>query len=72
MFKEFLNETRGTEISKLFSEIDKKTDANLIDYHGTFDGFVALINYKGNAYEVKVKPAKNSEEFPHKTKKKKD
>jgi len=63
-FETLLNESRPTRISELFSELDKHKSFNLIDFHGTFDGMVALFRYKdGNAYELKIKPAEKSSEF---------
>jgi hypothetical protein len=65
-----IEESRPTEISKFINEISKNKNVDLIDYHSTFDGFAALIRFKGNAYEVKVIPAEKSKEFLDKTTKK--
>ena len=72
LFKEhFLNETRPTRIFNIISDIDKCKGFELIDAHATIQGFVALMRYKdGNAYEVAIKPAQYSEEFPEYTSKK--
>jgi hypothetical protein len=65
-----IEESRPTEITKLVSEIGKNKNVDIIDYHPTFDGFAALIRYKGNAYEAKIIPAEKSKEFLDKTTKK--
>jgi hypothetical protein len=63
-----LYEARPTRISNILLEISKNKNVQLLDMHGTIDGFVALIRYKdGNAYEVRIKPAEKSTEFPHLT-----
>jgi len=61
-------ESRPTRIFDIISAISKCKDFDLIDSKGTFSGFVSLFRYKGNAYEISIKPAEKSTEFVHYTK----
>jgi len=64
-----LKESRPTRISNIFLELDKCKNFKLIDMHGTYSGFVGLVRFSdGNAYEISIKPAEKSNEFPDYTK----
>ena len=68
---EKIEESRPTRISNIFASLDKCKDFKLIDMHATYEGFVGLVRYSdGNAYEISIKPAEKSKEFPELTTKK--
>ena len=57
-FKE-INETfneRETSIAKLFSEINRSKNIELIDFYGTYSGYEGTVKYKNKNYKLTIEP----------------